>query len=73
MSISIEDFDTEKSDNSSHVLVITIDSTGKLEETIRIDKKTNYVYRKWIQVGFFIKYTIGKYVNYESNICSNET
>ena len=42
----------EETDNS-HILITLIDSMGQPEETKRFDK-TNYVFRKWIQDGYFI-------------------
>ena len=53
MFISITDFDMEKTDYA-HILITLIDGMGEPEETKRFDKKTNYDFGKWIQVGFFI-------------------
>ena len=48
---SITDFVIEETDNSTHILITVIDSTGQPEETKRFDKKINFDYGKWIQVG----------------------
>ena len=51
MFISIAHFDMKETDDS-YILITLIDAIGKPEETKRFDKKTNYDYGKWIQVGF---------------------
>ena len=50
MFISITDFDMEEADDS-HILITLIDAMAQPEETKRFDKRTNYDYGKWIQVG----------------------
>ena len=50
MFISIIDFDIKEKDDSSYILIITIDTMGRPEKTQRIDR-TNFEYGKWIQVG----------------------
>ena len=51
MFISIADFDMKETDDS-YILITLIDARGKPEETKRFDKKTNYDYGKWVQVGY---------------------
>ena len=53
MFISITDFDTDETDDSSHILITVIDPMGEPEEIKRFDKKITDDDRKWIQIGFF--------------------
>ena len=52
MFISITDFDMEETDDSSHILITTIDSMGEPEEIKRFDKKRNSEYGEWIMLGY---------------------
>ena len=52
MCFSITDFDAEEKDDSSHILITAIDAMGRPEQTKRFDRKTNYDYGKWVQVGY---------------------
>ena len=50
MFISITHFDMQGTDNF-RILITTINTMGKPEDTKRFDKKTNYD-GKWFQVGY---------------------
>ena len=53
MFIFIMDFVTEEMDDFSNLLITVIDSMGNLEQSKRIDRKTNYDNKGWIQDGYY--------------------
>ena len=52
MFIFIMDFVTEEIDDFSNILITVIDSMGKVEQSKRFDRKTNYNNKGWIQDGY---------------------
>ena len=52
MFISITDFDTTETDDSTHILITVINSMGKPEEIKRFNKKERSEYGIWIKVGY---------------------
>ena len=52
MFISITDLKMEETDDTTHILVMAIDSMGKPEEIKIFDKKRNFEYGVWIMLGY---------------------
>ena len=53
MFIFIKDFVIEEIDDFSNILITVIGSKGKPEQSKRIDRKTNYDNKGWIQDGYY--------------------